>query len=140
MEANFLHLNILKSKFIHFKSPRQKPLLTNYNIKFNGKELEKLSEIKFLGVKIDEYLTWVPHIKFVTNKLRNSISQLYDMRKAIPKNLKKSAYNAIVNSQFSYAISVWGGSANGNKLKQLFLSSKKSIKKFILYLSCFKTY
>ena len=89
LEANFLHLNILKSKFIHFKSPRQEPTLTNYNIKFNGKELKKLSEIKFLGVKIDEYLTWVPHIKFVTNKVRNSISQLYDMRKAIPKNLKK---------------------------------------------------
>ena len=84
-EANYLHLNIKKSKIIHFKSPRDNSLTPNYNIKFNDKELEHKTEIKFLGVKIEERLSWVPHIRFVTNKVRCSIAHLYEMRRIIPK-------------------------------------------------------
>ena len=84
-EANYLHLNIKKSKFIHFKSPRDNSLTPNYNIKFNDKELQHETEIKFLGVKIEERLSWVPHIRFVTNKVCCSIAHLYEMRRIIPK-------------------------------------------------------
>ena len=64
----------------------------------------------------------------MTNKVRNSIAQLYDMRKIIPPNLKNSVYNAIINSQMSYAISVWGGSLCGDKLNRLFMIQKRSLR------------
>ena len=35
---------------------------------------------------------------------------------------------AILNSQFSYAISVWGGLANDNKSKQLFYLQKIALR------------
>ena len=46
------------------------------------------------------------------NKVRNSIGQLFVMKKFMPKKLGTTIYNAIVNSQLSYAIAVWGGTEN----------------------------
>ena len=107
LEANYLHINVLKSKFIHFKSPRNQSTHIDYGVRFGNQDLQKVDSIKFLGVIIDHKLSWNEHIQFLTNKVRSSVGQLYDMRKVISKNLKNSVYNAIVNSQMSYAVTVW---------------------------------
>ncbi len=128
LEANFLHINVKKSKFIHFKTPRQKCSNVLYDVRFGDGTLENVENIKFLGVIIDHKLSWSKHIKLLTNKVRNSVSQLYDMRKIIPKNLKNSVYNAIVNSQMSYAITVWGGTVTNDSLNKLFLLQKRALR------------
>lgn len=128
LEANFLHINVKKSKFIHFSPPRFKTLNLNYDVRFGDHVLQMVDDIKFLGVIIDHKLSWDKHIRLLTNKVRNSIAQLYNMRKVLPPKLKTSVYNAIVNSQLSYAITVWGGSMTGDKLKPLFLLQKRALR------------
>ena len=81
-----------------------------------------------MGVFIEVTLSWTKHVSYVANKVRNSISSLYEMRKAIPKIMKKSVYNALVNSQMSYAIQIWGGYADGDKLKRLFVLQKRALR------------
>ena len=71
---------------------------------------------------------WKNHITVVTNKVRNSIAQLWDMRKVLPKKLRISVYNAIVNSQLSYAIPVWGGFDSCDSLKSLFILQKQALR------------
>ena len=83
---------------------------------------------KFLGVIIDEKLNWSKHIQHVTNKVRCSIAQLYEMRKLLPTKMKKSVYNAIVNSQLSYAISVWGCTLVADRLEPLFILQKRALR------------
>ena len=131
LEANFLHINVGKSKVIQFVSPNAKNIKiesSDQKIKFGDFELEQVNSIKFLGIIIDSKLSWEKHIKFVTNKVRNSISSLYSMRKIISDNMKNSVYNAIVNSQITYAISVWGGSASKDVLKPLFYLQKQALR------------
>ena len=89
LEANYLHINVDKTKFIHFKTPRQEIKSeeeTNYStkIKFDGKSLKEVENIKFLGVIIDHKLSWDKHIRIITNKVRNSIAQLYKNAKTGP--------------------------------------------------------
>ncbi len=87
LEANYLHINISISKYIHFTTPRKKSYdQQNYNININDEPLKKVDNIKFLGVTIDHKLHWDKHLRILNNKVRNSISQLYDMRKSIPLN------------------------------------------------------
>ena len=50
------------------------------------------------------------------------------MRRIIPKKLKNSVYNAIVNSQLSYGISVLGAYAISDNLNQLFVLQKKALR------------
>ena len=94
LEANFLHINIGKSKFIQFKTPRQiSRNECDVDIKFGNTPLQQVKSIKFLGVIIDEKLNWAKHTQHVVCKVRSSIAQLYGMRKVIPKNLKGKALN-----------------------------------------------
>lgn len=50
------------------------------------------------------------------------------MRKVITPSIRNSVYNALVNSNLSYAISVWGSGACRNKLKPLFIIQKRCIR------------
>lgn len=127
LEANYLHINISKSKFIEFRSPRAAPN-KNISIIFGSDNLEKVDEIKFLGVFIKSNLAWNSHVKKVANKVRCSLSQLYTMRKSLPAKMRNSVFNALVNSQISYAITVWGGTVTSDVLKPLFLLQKQGIR------------
>ena len=129
LEANFLHINVNKSKFMHFKTPRQNMKNgIDTDIRFGNTPLQKVESIKFLGVIFDERMSWKKHTQHVTCKVRSSICSLYDMRRIIPKKLKTNVYNAIVNSQLSYAISVWGAHTVSDNLKQLFILQKRALR------------
>ena len=66
--SNQLTLNVKKSNFIVFKS-RSKKLKKELDIKLNNKTLERVKQTKFLGVIVDEHLTWKDHIDYVTLKI-----------------------------------------------------------------------
>ena len=50
------------------------------------------------------------------------------MRRIITPSLRNSVYNALVNSNLSYAISVWGSGANESKLRPLFIIQKRCLR------------
>ena len=66
--SNQLTLNVKKSNFIVFKS-RSKKLKKELHIKLNKKTLERVKQTKFLGIMVDEHLTWKDHIDYVTLKM-----------------------------------------------------------------------
>ena len=77
--ASKLLLNVKKTKFSFFHKSSKKdniPLrLPNLNI--NGFTIERESSINFLGVWIDENLTWRDHIHIVENKIAKTTGPLY---------------------------------------------------------------
>ena len=44
---------------------------------FNNIEIKRENSIKFLGVSIDENLTWKNHIEVVENKISKNVGVLY---------------------------------------------------------------
>ena len=43
----------------------------------NDKEVERVKSIKFLGVLLDEHLSWKEHIRYTENKIGKNIGLLY---------------------------------------------------------------
>ena len=97
-------------------------------IQFGQKLIKRVRETKFLGVIIDEKLSWKNHIKYLGRKLASTVGSLWDMRRIINSGLRKSVYNALVNSHISYGISVWGSGASEKKLKPIFILQKKCLR------------
>ena len=124
LDANYLHINLTKSKFIHFKSPRSNDI--NMNLNLYNKPLTCVKRIKFLGVLIDEKLNWKFHIDNVTKKVSRTSGVLYKIGRSLPKTLLPSIFSALVNSHLSYCISVWGG--NDTQLNKLFKAQKKALR------------
>ena len=69
--ANKLSLNSRKTKFLLFykQSARGSIPLSLHTITFNSIEIKCESFIKFLGVIIDESITWIKHIELAENKI-----------------------------------------------------------------------
>ena len=59
--ANKLSINIKKSNYMLFK-PRQKRLNIELPISLNGDKIDMVKEVVFLGVILDEHISWKPHI------------------------------------------------------------------------------
>ena len=130
MYANKLHINMKKSCYMHFKpkikgrecnsAPNSSPANP---VRINDYELKEVSETKFLGVTIDNNLSWTPHLNTLSKKLRCCSGQLNRIKKYLPASLYKSLYHTLFESHLSYGITVWGGVPN-NKLNSLFIAQK----------------
>ena len=66
--------------------------------------IKPVSCVKFLGVTIDENLTWIPHIENLKKKLACSQGVLYNiiLKDSIPKSLYKTLYHSLFESHLSY--------------------------------------
>ena len=72
LKANKLTLNADKSSFTIFKSSRKVIHNLPDNIEFLGQHIKRTSHIKFLGIILDENLTWSHHINELSNKLKKT--------------------------------------------------------------------
>jgi hypothetical protein len=68
---NKLSLNVSKTKFMFFGRFR---LNTQLKIEIDGVAIEQVHKIKFLGVTIDDKLSWKPHITHVKYKVARSLA------------------------------------------------------------------
>ena len=69
MRSNKLSVNIKKTNYIVFK-PAQKKSSSDLQLFFNNQILKEQHSVKFLGVYIDNSLTWKTHINHVCKKCR----------------------------------------------------------------------
>ena len=128
MRSNLLHINIKKCCFMHF-SPNKRPTIEPECIKLHidGIPIKQMSKTKFLGVTIDDKLSWVPHIENLVKKLQSICGRIYCIKNYLPKDLYKQIYHTLFESHLVYGISAWGG-VSLNRLEPLFLAQKKCIR------------
>ena len=132
MLLNKLHINMSKCCYIHFKPKAPNCDLSNSScnnseLYINQLPIKKVSETKFLGVTIDEHLSWESHITALRRKLNYASATLYRIRDSLPIHLRKDLYHTLYESHLSYCISVWGGCAL-YKTARLWVSQKQCIR------------
>ena len=118
LKANKLTLNAEKSSFTIFKSSRKKIQNIPDKIEFLGQEIKRSSHNKYLGITLDENLTWNNHIIELSNKLKRLFHIFYNIRDYLTKENIKTIYYALVYSRIKYGISVYGQACD-NKMKKI---------------------
>ena len=78
---------------------------------------------KFLGVYLDENISWKHHINIVSTKVCKSIGILYRTRCILSKFLRKQLYFSFINCYLNYANIAWA-STNKSKLQALYRHQK----------------
>ena len=83
MISNQLHINLSKCTYIHFKpNIHIKERLscarthTQHSLHIGVTKLKKVDKAIFLGVIIDEKLTWDDHINYLKSKLLSCIATI----------------------------------------------------------------
>jgi len=123
-EANKLSLNIKKTHYMVFST---RPLISNKQLSINGVELERVTSTSFLGVKIDERLSWKCHIEYVNKKLNKCLGILRKVKRVLSTTCLIKLYNAFILPHINYCNIVWG-SASLTTMNKLVITQKRAIK------------
>lgn len=120
--ANLLTLNTDKTKFITFQLRKtnkdSEPTHTivahtcsQINHKCSCPKLSKTNNIKYLGILIDDSLSFKPHINMLATRLRKMIYIFKNLRHVADEKILKTVYFALCQSIITYCITSWGGAA-----------------------------
>ena len=86
-----------------------------------------MKETVFLGVILDEHLSWKPYILNVSRKTSKSIGIIYKSSFCLPKTSLRSLYYSLVYPYLIYCVSAWGSTYHSN-LKRIVTFQKKIIR------------
>ena len=120
--SNKLTLNATKTDFmlIGFKQ-RLSTLSDTLELSIDNVPIEQFTSVKFLGIHIDEDLTWHSHIDKLCRKIASAVGAIKRVKPFVPQSTLLDIYNSLVQPHFDYCSLVWGncGKTLSKKLQKL---------------------
>jgi len=104
-KANKLSLNVSKTNYIHFKKKKHNTPPTN--IMIDNTIIHPVDHTKFLGVIIDQTLSWKYQISKTANQISKNIGILRKFRHTLPKQILFTLYNTLILPYISYSNIAW---------------------------------
>ena len=80
----------------------------NYNMTFADSFIATVPNSKYLGVKIDNKLSFYEHIKLLESKVSRSVGILTKSKSFIPPTNITTIYYSLVHSHLTYGITILG--------------------------------
>lgn len=138
LNSNLLTLNVDKTTFITFSITGAGLPDENFIIMHESncqdfractcsEKIKRATQVKYLGLIIDQHLKWKEHIAYLTLRVRKLFHRFCILREIMSKDAIIHVYNALVESILNYGISIWGGVYESN-LKALQISQNKILK------------
>ena len=119
-DANQLTLHPTKTRYILFNSRGQE-----LDLHLKGIKLKQIAEhsdencFKFLGLQVDEKLSWKHHCEFLHKKLNKVYYSLNRIKNLFPLKLKVQLFHSLFNSHITYGLQMWGASPHANQIEKI---------------------
>ena len=108
LKLNKLSLNAQKTKLMLFH--RKQKHVNDVNVKIDNTMIERVQTFNFLGIMLNETLSWKSHIAMVSNKISKVFGILYRLKHAFPEYVLFTLYNSLI---VSYQWRSEGGQGGG---------------------------
>ena len=105
MISSRLVLNEVKTKVMFFGTKQK--LFGDINIQLHGKQVERVQKFSYLGVMLDEQISWKEHTEKICKKVSKRLGLLSRIRTCLTIEASKCIYNTIVQPIFDYTDVVW---------------------------------
>ena len=120
-DINRLSINFEKTNYMIIKSNKKKA--KTFKVKLPNKDgseytLEKKHCIKYLGVLIDDTISWNYHISYTCLRISRNTGIFLKLRHFLPLKQLRQLYYNLIYPYLSYAIIAWG-SASASHLKKI---------------------
>ena len=124
IRANRLLLNLLKTNYMLFSNSLDS-LPTD--IVFDNTPLKKVSHTKFLGIIVDNKLSWKLHINNICNIISCNIGLINRLKSHLPQSSIFMLYSSLILPYLNYGLLVWGNT-HQTLLESVLLLQKKVIR------------
>ena len=117
LRRNKLSLNFNKTNYMITNKHPAKTVDIDFNLTINGVSLERVHSVKYLGVVVDDKLTWTEHLKQLSLQLARYSGIFYRLHNVITQKTLIMLYYSLI---LEYNMELYSGAL------QLKLASKKS--------------
>lgn len=110
LNTNHLTINTSKTKYLIF-SPNSTKFQNLNSLKIligKNSEIQRVSQYKYLGLIIDDKLTWKPHILYLKSKLSKALGLLFKARWYLNKHSLLLLLHSLFITHLEYGILCWG--------------------------------
>jgi hypothetical protein len=127
LEINKLSINVDKTKYMIFHNKQRNiDAYENLELEINNLPIKRTKTFNFLGIIINENLTWNDHITYISQKITPVVGLLNRLKHQLPTRILKMIYNSLILSRLHYGNILWG--ANPGSLLKL---NKRAIRAIV---------
>ena len=119
--CNKLSLNVQKTQCMLFSNSVS---FLPSNVSLNDSVIQMVDSTKFLGLYIDNKLSWKEHIMYLSKLSSRNVGVINKLKFSFPSNILLNLYNTIVLPYLNYGLLVWGNSTR-NQMDRLLLLQKR---------------
>ena len=123
-KANKLSLNIQKSVAMLFLPRKLSDNSNTLTIKIDTELLPVVTQTKFLGITIDNQLTWNEHINNIIRKISINKILIGKSRNLMTPTAKRNIYYAHIYPHLAYANTIWSGHTTAKQCKKIGIIQK----------------
>ena len=127
LALNKLSLNVSKTKFMLFHHRQLNITSLIPDLRINNQPIDRITNFNFLGLTLDENMTWNCHINKIANKISRTIGILNKLKNILPVHILKIIYTSLIQPHLQYAILCWG-----HNPKKLIKIQKQAVRKITL--------
>ena len=80
----------------------------SFAINVDSNRIERTSTYKYLGVIVDQQLTWKEHCKWLCCTSSKYVSVIYKVKHYVNNQALRMLYHSCINSRVQYGIIAWG--------------------------------
>lgn len=125
--ANKLSLNLDKTNYILFRSHRKISFTNENNLYIDGHSIKQETSTKFLGVVLDQHLSWKDHIKAISSKIAKNIGIIKRASSLLPPHVRLTLYYTLIYPYLTYCNIIWASTYKSN-LQRLTILQKRVIR------------
>ena len=108
LTANRLSLNFDKTKYMIFHTSGCKMDDISLDIRIENNSIEQIREFNFLGLTINETMTWSSHVGKIASKIGRTVGVLHKLKHFLPKDVLKTIYNSLISPHLHFGVLSWG--------------------------------
>jgi len=116
-QTNLLVLNFNKTYYMHFSTKSK--LLIDIQLSYKGNPITNMLSTGFLGLTLDNTLSWNLHIEQLSSKLNSACYVIRLLKTIISTKNLSTVYFAYVHSIITYGIVFWGSSPYSKSIFKL---------------------
>ena len=105
LRANRISLNVDNTEIVIFR-PKGKDITKKLNFRISDQQIYISKQVKYLGLMLDESLTWLSHTSMLKTKLRRENDLLAKLRPYTSSKLLTTVYNALFELHKRYGCQI----------------------------------
>ena len=132
LEINKLSLNVKKTKLMIFHHKQENIENLIPQLKLNEQIIEWVTEFNFLGLTIDQHLTWNEHQQKISYKISRLLGIMCKLKRFLPQQVLRILFNSLILPHLQYCLLSWGFKSDRLfKLQIDSLNSKKEMSELL---------